>query len=424
MKHIAKHIWVVILTISLLVLTSCPEPHVHTWDNGIVTVPYCFQDGEITYTCTGCKETKTETVHALGHHAESAYHPNEWLIRDSVIQYTHCPVCGDEVLFGEEFTQYFTVDGNGVLSLNVDKELLPTHIMIPAIVNGTIVTTLKYQLLLNCTNLLEVEIPLTVTTIRGDAFRNCSGLSHFYFVSSITTVGEDAFTGSGITRVDFEERSDHAIPAFAVAGARSLETVVLPDGITEIGEDAFAWCTSLSNINIPDTLTTIGPGSFRHCYGLSDIELKQNVTTIGDNAFFCCTGFESFTIPDQVTSLGESAFSNCGNLSEINLPSGITTISDYLFFGCQNLNSVSIPTGVTSIGEYAFNYCLGLQSISMPASLESIGADAFYLASVSIVNYDGTSAEWNLISGLASAGFNNGCKIKCAGGVELTIGSP
>ena len=60
------------------------------------------------------------------------------------------------------------------------------------------------------------------------------------------------------------------------------ETVVIPDGITEISDDAFNCCHNLKNITIPDSVTKIGEGAFSVCIGLTNITIPKNVTGIGD----------------------------------------------------------------------------------------------------------------------------------------------
>lgn len=162
-------------------------------------------------------------------------------------------------------------------------------------------------------------------------------------------------------------------------GCTTLETVILPEGYTEIThlsyEGAFEGCTSLSSINIPST-----------------------VTTIGERAFANCTSLETLTLGNNVSSIGSYAFQNSGLVS-ITLPSGITELQRSLFYGCESLESITIPEGVTSIGIGVFSDCSSLSEVTLPSTLESIGGSAFYgCESLIYVNYGGSVADWCAVS--------------------------
>ncbi len=134
-----------------------------------------------------------------------------------------------------------------------------------------------------------------------------------------------------------------------------IQTVVLPEGLTSIGQCAFRSCQTLTTINLPDSLRSIGTEAFAFCPRLSLPEL-----------------------PGGLASIGSHAFSQCGRITSIAIPVGITEIPDYLFQGCSNLKTINLPEGITAIGAHAFDSCSKLTSIDLPDSLESIGVRAFY----------------------------------------------
>ena len=157
----------------------------------------------------------------------------------------------------------------------------------------------------------------------------------------------------------------------------SVKKVVIEDGVTSIGNEAFAGCSSLTSITIPDSVTSIGEGTFSGCSSLTSITLSNNITNIGNSAFAGCSSLTSITIPDSVTSIGEGAFSGCSSLTSITIPDGVTSIGDATFSNCEGLTSITIPDSVTSIGEGAFYACSSLTSITIPSSVTSIGKYAF-----------------------------------------------
>ena len=77
-------------------------------------------------------------------------------------------------------------------------------------------------------------------------------------------------------------------------------------------------CTALISVIIQEGVTSIGPDAFSHC-ALTSVTIQEGVTSIGHGAFSHCASLTSVTIPDSVTSIGEHAFSNCDSLTLVSL---------------------------------------------------------------------------------------------------------
>ena len=144
-----------------------------------------------------------------------------------------------------------------------------------------------------------------------------------------------------------------------------VRKVVIEDGVTSIGDDAFGSCTNLTDITIPDSVTSIGNHAFSGCSSLTSVTIPNSVTSIGEYAFSECSRLTNITIPGSVTSIGSYAFSECSRLTSITISYGVTSIGNSAFSYCRSLTSITIPGSVTSIGNSAFDSCKKLKTISL-----------------------------------------------------------
>ena len=157
----------------------------------------------------------------------------------------------------------------------------------------------------------------------------------------------------------------------------SLTSVMIGNGVTSIGSSAFENCSSLTSVTIPNSVTSIESKAFIKCSSLRNVMMSNNVTSIGNDAFSGCSSLISVTIPDSVTSIEVGVFYGCSSLTSVTIGSGVTSIGGYAFWGCSSLMSVTIPDSVTSIAYDAFSYCSSLMSVTIPDSVTSIEYSAF-----------------------------------------------
>ena len=193
----------------------------------------------------------------------------------------------------------------------------------------------------------------------------------------VTNIGNYAFYScTGLTSVTISN-SVMSIGDSAFIMCYDLTSVMIPDSVTSIGDNAFSVCSSLTSITIPDSVTIIGNSAFSFCYNLTSVTIGNSVTSIGWYAFDGCTSLTSVTIGNSVTSIGGYAFDDCIGLTSVIIPDGVTIIDDCAFYGCTGLTSVTIPDSVTIIDDAAFFGCIGLTSITIPDSVTNIGGSAF-----------------------------------------------
>ena len=346
-------------------------------------------------------------------------------------------------------------------------------------------------------------VPQSVTTIAESAFCECVGLSEIVFPDRLTSIGDSAFYECNLSSLELPNSLTH-IGEFAFGLCYGLTEVTIPAGVTTIGNNPFFYCENLTNLIvdqansyfaaedgvlynkaktellsclsskkgtliIPDGVTVIGENAFFECSGLTSIEIPLSVIRIDNNAFRGRTGltkvyypgteaqwnqitigesnaplisasilynsdiiasgtcgaqgnnliwtllsdgaltvsgdgamadysFENsapwfeyrdsiiaVVIESGVTNIGSMSFSSCNHLESVGMPDSVTHIGIYAFAWCQSLTEMALPDHLNYIGESAFDSCRGLQSVTLPGSLTVLGRGAFAYAGLTEV---------------------------------------
>ncbi len=186
-----------------------------------------------------------------------------------------------------------------------------------------------------------------------------------------------ALSGSDITSIVIPN-SVVEIGEEAFTECENLQSVVVGNGVKTIGNNAFYCCANLSDITFGESLESIGNLSFSGCNALEELVLPSGLVTIGEQAFAACYSLKKVVIPGSVESVGNMAFSSCILLDELTIEQGVKSIGESAFYRCEALTEVVIPNGVAEIGRYAFSNCTSLKSVTIGSDVESIGDDAFY----------------------------------------------
>lgn len=211
----------------------------------------------------------------------------------------------------------------------------------------------------------------------------------------ITTIGEKAFSGdtkrvksilipSSVTKIKgnafkYDETKKRPIVYFKI---ESIEQFFAIEGLSNL-----LFCESvhfidkrnneMKEITIPRSIDKIPSYAFCNCSSLGYINIPRNVKSIGSCAFYGCLSLKSILIPSSVNEIGNYSFSGCENLASINIPLNIKCLSDAIFKGCKSLSRIKIPNSVESICPLAFYGCTSLTTITIPKAVKKISFAAF-----------------------------------------------
>lgn len=236
----------------------------------------------------------------------------------------------------------------------------------------------------NTTSFASIEYPEGTEIPKKTTFTFPStGIQTVYFYSKTTTLSASAFSGcsrmiSIIVPEGVTEIGKAAFKSYSTStGYTNLSAVTLPTTLTSIGESAFDGCSSLTGITLPSGITVIPKRCFDDCNNLTHCDISSNITSFGDYCFNFCRKLENITIPNSVTGLGASCFFGCSGISNpIVIPSGVTTIPNGCFYDCNKIANIDLGN-VETIGYSAFSWCQGFSSITIPDSVTSIGNACF-----------------------------------------------
>ncbi|MDE6351094.1 MAG: leucine-rich repeat domain-containing protein, partial [Treponemataceae bacterium] len=304
---------------------------------------------------------------------------------------------------------------------NIGVEFVPSYLRMDDVTvtgyDGTVpadlvipegVTAIGEYAFSDCASLASVTISKDVTSIGNDAFRRCTSLVSITIPAGVTSIGDDAFNDcKSLKEIQFKGTmaqwkaikgsSKIKIPGIGCSdgyiGVKDAPEYLKMDGTKVAGHTGEV----PANVVIPHGITAIGEEAFKDCTTLASVTIPDGVTKIGARAFSKCTSLANVVIPDSVTEIGREAFSGCTSLKTVVIAGGITTIggrNSYdkgVFYGCTSLESVTIPDSVTEIGEYAFYGCASLKE----------------------VQFGGTKAQWKALKG------SNGIKVsfvRCSDG--------
>ena len=312
---------------------------------------------------------------------------------------------------------------NGVNSTSIEKDT--NHEGVHEVILPSTVTEIGGFAFLNCSKLKEIQLPEGLVKIGDSAFCYCVSMTTMELPEGLKEIGSGFINGTEITditipstvermtdnvtgsntgafyhnktirTVKFEEGMKR-IPKMAMDFGSELTNqehegvheVILPSTVTEIGADAFSYCSKLEEIQLPEGLEKIEDSAFRYCVSLTTMKLPEGLKEIG-KGFITGTGITDITIPKTVEKMtddsqNQGSFDQNSTIQTVTFQEGMKKIPDLaLRYGSSNKDQkgvyrVVLPSTVTEIGYSAFSNCSRLNSIELPEGLEQIGNNAFY----------------------------------------------
>ena len=218
-------------------------------------------------------------------------------------------------------------------------------------------------------------------------------------VKQYTGPGGDVMVPSGVT----------AIGEKAFQGNNSLRRVVIPEGVTRIEDNAFVDCRLMQVICLPKSLSEAGEHAFWRCCRLSYIvhppavqisrepweaELRKMYSSDFEIVQSCVTKYlgpggdatnkyekknpnVDVVVPDGIRVIGRMAFNMWENIRTLSLPIGLEYIGWRAFGNCRGITELVLPEGLRELADGAFEKCKTLKSVTLPQSLEKVGRQVF-----------------------------------------------
>ena len=230
------------------------------------------------------------------------------------------------------------------------------------------------QIYLNGEPLKEAVIADDVGSIREQLFEQCKSLEKVVLPEGIVSIGQSAFAGTALTEVVIPKSVVLGTGVFS--GCKNLFRVTLPEGLEHLPDSLFSGCTSLRSIELPAGLKTMGESALSES-GLETLVIPRGVKVLPKKLFYNCGSLTSVNLPQGLTTIGEETFGGCSALTGLELPETVTEL-DWGSFRKSGLTSLKIPDGVTALPEYLLYSSTDLIEVELPEALESIGAYALF----------------------------------------------
>lgn len=291
-----------------------------------------------------------------------------------------------------------------------NTHLADTYLLRVALVaaNGTEVTASRLVKYFDGA-IVESQSDITDNTVKRLAWKGDMDETDFEYIRNNMASTLEVLDLSATTLTELPTRALAFYNSMGFSDNKTLKEVILPEGLTTIGNSAFAMCKALYKLNIPSTVTTLGRWILEGAgltsfvipdgatlsestfYGSSIVEIRipTTMTEIPAYCFTECKNLERIFLHDDISNIGKEAFFNCYALKSFTAPRSLTVLSDALFYNCESLSRVTLHDGITEFGTECFTFCTSLRELitnkddendsylAWPKALQTMGETVF-----------------------------------------------
>lgn len=235
-----------------------------------------------------------------------------------------------------------------------------------------------------CQSITDVILPEGLSSIGYWAFIFASHLNNIVIPSTVSFIGNGPFGGcTALNSLTIAEGNSHyymdSLTIYTMGGDtlvschKSTDSLFLPSTLRVVG--GFNGNNDIRYVHLPDGVTTIGDDAFANS-SLESIDLPNQLELIDNYAFYGCESLTQVGMPSALDKMGEGCFELCSSLTSIDIPNGVHTIPGSAFYFCESLSHITWGDAVTVIDSFAFGGC-AFTEIQLPATLRSIRLGAF-----------------------------------------------
>lgn len=236
-----------------------------------------------------------------------------------------------------------------------------------------------------CASVTGVTLPEDLSSIGYWSFMNASRLNNVVIPSSVSYLGDNLFAGcSALNNLTIAEENSHYYmdgKAIYSAGGdtlvschKSADSVFLPNTLRVVA--GFGFNTNIKYVHVPDGVTTIGDNAFAYS-SLRSIDLPNSLERMEAYAFDYCTSLVRVGMPATLDTMGRGCFELCTRLTSIDIPNSLRTIPREAFMYCTALAHINWGNDVETIDSYAFGNC-AMTELQLPPSLRIVRYEALW----------------------------------------------
>ena len=195
-----------------------------------------------------------------------------------------------------------------------------------------------------CSSLTSINIPYGVSSLKEYCFYNCNKLETISIPESVKRLDSYCFAGTGISEVDIPETISE-LPYGCFSECKNLKTFTIPKHITSLGGECFSR-SGISYISIHDGITSLPYRCFE-CCDINSVIVPEGITELERYCFIDCNKLKKISLPNSLTTIGANCFEWCSSLTSIIIPENVMTIGDDCFRRSGYLLAIKNPTPPT-----------------------------------------------------------------------------